>query len=190
MKIIVGLGNPDAKYDGTRHNAGFSVVTELSDRLNIPFNKKECKSVTGHGFIGTEKVVLAKPMTYMNLSGEAVSELLHFYKCDIRDLIVIYDDKDLPLGTIRVRHQGSAGSHNGMRSIVAMIGGTVFDRVRVGLGERPDYMSQVDFVLGRFTDEELPTVRRSVSMAADAVIEIVEQGVESAMNKYNKVHGD
>ena len=118
MKIIVGLGNPGLKYAGTRHNMGFSAVTLLSDKYNIPFNKKECKSVTGHGFIEGEKVVLAQPQTYMNLSGEAVRALMDFYKCTPEDIIIIYDDVDLEVGRIRIRARGSAGGHNGIKSII------------------------------------------------------------------------
>lgn len=185
MKIIVGLGNPGIKYAGTRHNMGFSVVTELSDRFDIPFNKKECKAITGHGFIGGEKVVLAQPQTFMNLSGESVQELLKFYKCTPEDLIITYDDIDLDVGKLRIRAQGSAGGHNGIKSIISCIGTNEFDRVRVGVGKKPEGWDLADHVLGRFSKEQLDTVRDGVSRAADAIEEIVRVDAASAMNKFN-----
>ena len=185
MKIIVGLGNPGIKYAGSRHNTGFSVVTGISDKFDIPFKKKECKSVTGHGIIAGEKVVLAMPQTYMNLSGEAVQELLHFYKCEPSDLIVIYDDVDLDVGRIRIRKQGSAGGHNGIKSIIGCIGTDEFDRVKVGVGHKPQGWDLADYVLGRFPREELLVMREAVDYATKAYEEIIMAGADSAMNKYN-----
>ena len=185
MKIIVGLGNPEIKYAGTRHNMGFSVATAISDRFRIPINKKECKALTGHGFIEGEKVVLAEPQTYMNLSGEAVQALLSFYKCTAQDLIIIYDDVDLDVGRIRIRKQGSAGGHTGIKNIIAHLGTEEFDRIKVGVGKCPENWDMVDHVLGRFPKEELPLIRETVSRAADAVEEIIRAGADSAMNKFN-----
>ncbi len=185
MKIIAGLGNPGLRYAGTRHNMGFSVITELSDAFKISVKKKECKSVTGHGIIADEKVILAMPQTYMNLSGEAVSELLHFYKCEPRDLIIIYDDIDLDVGRIRIREKGSAGGHNGIKSIIKCIGTDEFDRIKVGVGARDEQQDLVDHVLGRFSKEQLPVIRDAVSRAALAAEEIIRAGAASAMNKYN-----
>ena len=185
MKIIVGLGNPGIKYAGTRHNMGFSAITGISDHFDIPFNKKECKAVTGHGFIGTEKVVLAKPQTFMNLSGEAVRELLNFYKCTAEDLIIIYDDIDLDVGKIRIRSHGSAGGHNGIKSIIQNIGTEEFDRIKIGVGHKPENFDLIDHVLGRFPKEQLEDVRDSVSRAVLACEEIIMAGAASAMNKYN-----
>ena len=185
MKIIVGLGNPGLRYAGSRHNTGFSVVTGISDKFDIPFKKKECKSKTGHGIIAGEKIVLAMPQTYMNLSGEAVQELLHFYKCEPSDLIVIYDDVDLDVGRLRIRKQGSAGGHNGIKSIINCIGTDEFDRVKVGAGHKPEGWDLADYVLGRFPKDELPTMRETVAKAVDACEEIVRTGADKAMNIYN-----
>lgn len=185
MKIIVGLGNPGLRYAGTRHNTGFSVIISISDKFKIPVNKNECKAKTGHGIIAGEKVVLAMPQTYMNLSGESVQELLHFYKCTPEDLIVIYDDIDLDVGRIRIRRQGSAGGHNGIKSIINCIFTDVFDRVKVGVGAKPEGWELADHVLSRFPKEELPKFREVVSTAADACEEIVRSGADMAMNKFN-----
>ncbi len=185
MKIVVGLGNPGTKYDGTRHNTGFSVIYNLKDRFNIKMDKKECKAVTGRGIIGGEKVLLAMPQTYMNLSGESVQELLHFYKADVSDLIVIYDDIDLDIGKLRLRKKGSAGGHNGIKSIIANIGTDTFDRVRVGVGHKPEGWDLADYVLGRPAKEELESVRASVDRAADACEKIITDDINAAMNLYN-----
>ena len=185
MKIIVGLGNPGIKYAGTRHNTGFSVVIGISDKYGIPFNKKECKSVTGHGIIAGEKVVIAQPQTYMNLSGEAVQELLHFYKCSSKDLIVIYDDVEFDVGRMRIRAKGSAGGHNGIKDIIEKIGTDEFDRIKVGVGRKPAGWDLADHVLSGFPSEELPLMRETVDRAVDACEEIITNGAASAMNKYN-----
>ena len=185
MKIIVGLGNPGLKYAGSRHNMGFSAVIALSDKYNIPLNKKECKAVTGHGFIEGEKVVLAQPQTYMNLSGESVRALIDFYKCTEEDLIVIYDDVDMDVGRIRIRKKGSAGGHNGIKNIIEHLGGDTFDRIKIGIGNKPQGWDMADYVLGRPPKEELPLIREAVSNAADAVAEIITGDADSAMNKFN-----
>lgn len=185
MKIIVGLGNPETKYAGTRHNTGFSAVTAVSDKYDIPFNRKECKSITGHGFIAGEKVILAQPQTYMNLSGEAVRALIDFYKCTSEDVIILYDDVDLDVGRIRIRKRGSAGGHNGIKSIIAHLGTETFDRIKIGVGAKSEGWDMVDHVLGRFSKEELPLMRDAVSRAADAVEEIISAGADSAMNRFN-----
>mgnify|MGYP003522290389 CR=1 FL=1 len=186
MKIIVGLGNPGDKYAGTRHNTGFSVVINLSDTYGIPFNKSECKAVTGHGVIEGEKVILAQPQTYMNLSGESIQELLHFYKCQPSDLIVIYDDIDLAAGRLRLREKGSAGGHNGMKSIIQCIGTDTFDRVRVGVGQKPQGWDLADWVLSRPDKDALPEFRDGVERAAKAVTTIITDGMSKAMNLFSK----
>ena len=186
MYLIAGLGNPGTEYAGTRHNMGFSVVTELSDRYNIPVKFREKKAMIGKGFIGTEKVILAMPLTYMNLSGESIRPLMDYYHIDAAHLIVAYDDIDLDIGKLRVREKGSAGTHNGMKDVIRMIGTNDFMRVRVGVGHKPDYMDLKDFVLSRFKKEELEAVRESVKLAADAVVMMVEDGNGvRAMNKVN-----
>lgn len=185
MKIITGLGNPGGQYAGTRHNVGFSVVTELSDRWNISLDKKECKALTGRGLIRGEKVILAEPQTFMNLSGEAVEALLHYYRCTPVDLIVIYDDIDLDVGRLRIRERGSAGGHNGMKNIIRMTGTDTFDRIRVGTGHKPAGWDLADYVLGHFPAAELPVMREAVGKAADAVEMILTEGTEKAMNHFN-----
>ncbi len=185
MKIIAGLGNPGLKYAGSRHNMGFSVLTELSDRYDTSVNRAECKALTGRTIIKGEKVLLAMPQTFMNLSGESVSQLLNYYKCTAEDLIIIYDDIDLDVGNIRIRAKGSAGGHNGMKNIIQMIGTDEFCRIKVGVGHKPEGWDLVDYVLGRFPENELPTIRDAVKRAASAVEEIIENGITSAMNKYS-----
>jgi PTH1 family peptidyl-tRNA hydrolase len=185
MKIVVGLGNPGIKYAGTRHNMGFSAITEIADRYNVRIDRAECKSLTGRALINGEKVLLAMPQTFMNLSGEAVSQLLHYYKCTPEDLIIIYDDIDLDVGGVRIREKGSAGGHNGMKNIIQLIGTNEFDRVRLGVGRKPEGWDLADHVLSRFPEEQLPDVRAAVKCAADAVEEIIENGIASAMNKYS-----
>ncbi len=186
MFVIVGLGNPDKKYEHTRHNVGFDVLSVLSEKLRIPINKARCKSLVGEGAVGGEKVVLAAPQTYMNLSGEAVVQLMNWYKIDSKRLIVVYDDIDLDKGRLRVRASGSAGTHNGMRSIVSLTGTMDFPRVRVGIGrpEHPGY-ELADYVLGRYPAGDRETMFQAFLRAADAVEEIVRNGVDRAMAKHN-----
>lgn len=186
MKIIIGLGNPTIKYAGTRHNVGFSVIQQLSDEYNIPLNMKKHKGVCGAGFISNEKVLLVEPQTYMNLSGECVREVLDFYKVTNKDIIVIYDDISLDVGQLRIRKKGSAGGHNGIKSIIAHLGSDEFDRVKVGVGNKPEGWDLADYVLGRFPEEELAEVRDSVKNAAKACESIIKDGIDSAMNQYNK----
>ncbi|MGN0368451.1 MAG: aminoacyl-tRNA hydrolase [Wujia sp.] len=185
MKIIVGLGNPTKQYEGTRHNVGFSVIYELSDRYGIPVDVKKHKAVIGTGVIEGHKVVLAMPQTYMNLSGESVRALMDYYKCDLEDLIVIYDDISLDVGKLRIRAKGSAGGHNGIKNIIAHLGTQEFSRIRVGIGEKPSRMDLADYVLGRFTREEQPLIREATKKAAEAVVDMMEHDVAHAMNQYN-----
>jgi PTH1 family peptidyl-tRNA hydrolase len=185
MKIIVGLGNPTREYEGTRHNVGFSVIQRISDEYDIAVDTKKHKALIGKGIIEGEKVILAKPQTYMNLSGESVREILDYYKCDNSDLIVIYDDISLDVGRIRLRAKGSAGGHNGIKNIIAHLGTDVFDRIKVGVGEKPKQMDLVDYVLGRFSKEELSLIRDGADRACKAATEIITGGIEKAMNKFN-----
>lgn len=185
MKIIVGLGNPTREYEGTRHNIGFSVITELSDTYNISVDTKKHKGLIGKGIIEGEKVLLVMPQTYMNLSGECVREVMDYYKCDNSDLIVIYDDISLDVGKLRLRAKGSAGGHNGIKNIIAHLGTDVFDRIKVGVGEKPKHMDLADYVLGRFDKDELPIMRDSVKTAGKAVADIIRDDIQKAMNIYN-----
>lgn len=185
MKLIVGLGNPGAKYAGTRHNAGFSVIDELAERHNIKVDTCKHKALIGKGVINGEKVILAMPQTFMNLSGESVRAIMDFYKLTGDDLIVVYDDIDLDVGKIRIREKGSAGGHNGMKNIILHSGSQDFVRVRVGVGKKPEHMDLADHVLSRFSREDLPFMRESCGKACDALEVILSDGAVAAMNRYN-----
>lgn len=186
MYLIVGLGNPGDKYRYTKHNVGFMVLDYLASVHNISISRIKHKALLGEGIIGNEKVVLAKPQTYMNLSGESVLELMNWYKEDISKLIVVYDDVDLAVGRIRIRPEGSSGTHNGMKSIIYLLNTDKFPRIRIGIGRQPEYMDLGDYVLSRFTDEEIPLMEAAVKRAAEAIEEIVKKDINSAMNKYNR----
>lgn len=186
MKIIVGLGNPTKEYEGTRHNIGFSVIDQLAKEYNISMTEKKFKAICGKGIIGGEKIILVKPQTYMNLSGESVIEVVNFFKCDPEeDLIVIYDDIDLDVGRLRIRAKGSAGGHNGMKNIIAHIGTDVFARIRVGVGAKPKDWDLADYVLGHFPKEDLAMIDEGRSLACKATAIIIEDGVQAAMNQCN-----
>lgn len=183
--IVVGLGNPEKKYEHTRHNVGFDVLQVLSQKLNIPLNKLRCKALTGEGRIGGERVVLAAPQTYMNLSGQSVVELLRWYKANAKHLIVVYDDVDLPQGRLRVRAGGSAGTHNGMRNIVYLTGRDDFPRVRIGIGKPEPGRDLAAYVLGKYPPEARQAMFDAFLRAADAVQAIVTDGAEAAMARFN-----
>lgn len=186
MYIIVGLGNPGSRYEGTRHNMGFDVIDRLITVNNIPQAGRKFHAVYGTGIIGGQKVVLAKPVTYMNLSGTSVRELMDFYKIDpTRELIVISDDIDLEPGRIRIRKKGSAGGQNGLKHIIQCIGTQDFIRVRVGTGAKPQDWELADWVLSRFPKEERTQVDDAIIRAAEAVETIVTDGIDAAMNRYN-----
>ncbi|MBO6164662.1 MAG: aminoacyl-tRNA hydrolase [Lachnospiraceae bacterium] len=185
MKMIVGLGNPGDKYAGSRHNMGFRVIDILAERHGIRVNTGKQRGLMGSGVIGGQKVLLVKPLTYMNNSGECVRPAADYYKLAPEDILVIYDDIALPVGQLRLRKAGSAGGHNGMKSLIAHLGSQDFPRVRVGVGAKPSQMDLADYVLGHFPADELKTVRESLESAADAVESILADGVDIAMNKYN-----
>jgi len=186
MYVIVGLGNPDRKYMHTRHNCGFLALDLLAEKLGVVIGKSACKSAVGEGRVGSERVVLAKPVTYMNLSGEAVVELINWYKIDPKEeLIVICDDIDLPAGEIRIRAQGSAGTHNGLRSIIYLTGTDEFARIRVGVGKPAPEWDLAAYVLSVFSDGEKESVFAGLSHAAEAAELIVREGVFTAQQKYN-----
>lgn len=185
MKIIVGLGNPTREYEGTRHNVGFSVVYNIADEYGIRVDTKKHKALIGKGIIGGEKVILAMPQTYMNLSGESVRELMDFYKCDTDELIVIYDDISLDVGKLRIRAKGSAGGHNGIKNIIQHLGTDSFYRIKVGVGEKPSGMDLADYVLGRFSKAEQQLMREAAERATRAVETIISEDIQSAMNKFN-----
>ncbi len=186
MHLIVGLGNPGEKYEHTRHNAGFDALSILADRLGIKTAKLKGNALVMEGFVNGKKVVLCKPQTFMNLSGAAVSELMHFYKLTPDQLLVIYDDVDIPQGWLRVRRGGSAGTHNGMRSVIACLNTEDFARVRIGIGKNPPDYDIKDWVLSRYhTPEERQAAFDAYQKAADAAAEWVQNGVDIAMRKYS-----
>ncbi len=186
MYIIVGLGNPGTKYEGTRHNMGFDVIDALVERNKVPSSGTKFHALYGSGRIGNERIVLAKPLTYMNLSGTAVREITDFYKIDVKtELIVISDDIDLDPGRIRIRKKGSAGGQNGMKDIIAKLGTDEFVRVRVGTGAKPAGWDLADWVLSRFSAGERKTVDEAILRAAAAVETIVTDGADAAMNRFN-----
>ena len=186
MYVIVGLGNPGARYAETKHNIGFITVDYLAEKLGIKINKIKHKAIIGEGSIGGEKVLLVKPQTFMNLSGQSVMDIVNFYKVAASNLIVIYDDIDLPVGKVRIRPNGSSGTHNGMRNIIYLVNNQEFPRVRIGVGKQPDYMDLADYVLTRFNNEERPLIEEAIKRSAAAVEEIVKSGINIAMNQYNK----
>lgn len=185
MFLIAGLGNPGKDYDGTRHNIGFSTITRMCDIYGISLNTKKFKALCGAGVIAGQKVLLLQPQTFMNLSGESLREAMDFYKLQNSEVIVIYDDISLPVGKIRVRGKGSAGGHNGIKSIISHLGGDDFYRIRIGVGEKPEGWDLADYVLGRFPKEELPIMRESVSNAAKACETLLSEGLQTTMNRFN-----
>lgn len=183
MYLIVGLGNPEEDYSNTRHNMGFNTINKIAKEYNIEVNKKKFKGLYGTGLIENEKVILLKPQTFMNLSGESVKEVVDFYKIENDDIIVIYDDMDVELGTIKIRKKGGPGSHNGMKSVVQYLG-TDFARIRVGIG-KPEDNDFIRYVIGPMPKEEKEILDKSTTTAKEAVIEIIKKGVDNAMNKFN-----
>ena len=187
MFLIAGLGNPGRQYEKTRHNMGFDTIDELIDRHRIPQGGIAHKAMYGKGMIAGEKVLAVKPLTYMNLSGESLREWVNYYKLDPEtEMIVIYDDIDLEPGQIRIRKKGSAGGHNGIKSIIAQLGTQNFYRIKVGVGAKPRVWDLADYVLGRFSSDERIAVDKAICDAADAVEMILRDGIESAMNHYNR----
>lgn len=187
MYIIVGLGNPTRQYEGTKHNVGFDTIDYLIDEYQIPSSGAGHKALFGKGMIAGQKVIVAKPMTYMNLSGESVRELVNYYKVDPEsELIVVYDDISLAPGQIRIRKKGSAGGHNGIKNIIAHLGTQVFKRVKVGVGEKPKGYDLADYVLSRFPKDERVLMEEAFERAGEAAICMMNDTMEHAMNQFNK----
>ena len=187
MYLIAGLGNPDRQYEGTRHNVGFEVIDQLAERLFVSVDEKKFRGYYGKGVIGGQKVILAKPQTFMNLSGESVAELLHYYKIDPEEeLLVIFDDISLAPGNIRIRKKGSAGGHNGIKNIIAMTGTENFKRIKVGVGEKPAGWDLADHVLGRMSEEDRAAFEEAVKESVKAVEMILEDEIDQAMNDFNR----
>ncbi len=184
MYVIVGLGNPGKKYENTRHNIGFITVDYLAEYFGIKVSKLKHKSLVGEGVIDGKKLLLVKPQTYMNLSGNAVREIVDYYKVDISKLIVIYDDIDIDKGSVRIRKKGSGGTHNGMKSIISSLNNDAFPRVRIGIG-KDNKKPLVDYVIGGFEKEEVELMEKAVLHSAKAIESVVTDGLDIAMNKYN-----
>lgn len=188
MYIIAGLGNPGSKYENTRHNMGFKAIDAMASEFGIDVNRAKFKGLIGEGRIGSEKVILLKPQTYMNLSGQSVREIMNFYKIPEENLIVIYDDFDLPIGSIRVRKSGGPGTHNGMKSVVQDLGSRKFPRVRVGIGSSDG--STIQFVIGKVGKDEQQILNEAAEAAASAAADIIRIGIENAMNIHNTRKSD
>ena len=187
MFIIAGLGNPTKEYEGTRHNVGFDVIDRLADRYNIDVDTKKHLALIGKGVIAGQKVILAKPQTYMNLSGESIRSIVDYYKVDPEtELLVIYDDISLDVGKLRIRAKGSAGGHNGIKNIIAHLGSQVFPRIKVGVGEKPSKYDLADYVLGHFSKEEQVLMDEGYDQAVNAVEMILSGDISGAMNEYNR----
>src|SRR6267378_360522 len=186
MRLIVGLGNPGPEFQWTPHNLGFLAVDELANRAGIRVERPEAKALVGLGKIGGEDVILAKPQTFMNLSGISVRELLEKYQLDVKDLLVLWDEAQLPLGTIRIHPQGSAGSHNGAKSVIGSIGTQEFARLRLGCGPDHPLSSRKEHVLRPMKKAELEIAAEMIGEAGDAVEMILKQGIDAAMNQYNR----
>lgn len=186
MYVIVGLGNPGKEYENTRHNVGFRVVDAIAEHYGIGVTEKKHKALIGKGAIEGRKVILVKPQTYMNLSGESVREVIDYYKVDEADeLIVIFDDISLDVGKLRIRKKGSAGGHNGIKSIIAYLGHDTFQRIKMGVGDKPKGYDLADYVLGRFSAEDHCLMKESMERAVDAVTLMIKDGPDKAMNRYN-----
>ena len=186
MYVIAGLGNPGREYEGTRHNVGFMTLDALADKYNIDVREKAFKGLIGKGVIEGNKVILVKPQTYMNLSGECIRQVMDYYKVDPSEFIVIYDDISLVPGGIRIRKKGSAGGHNGIKNIIAHLGTQEFPRVRIGVGEKPARMDLADYVLSRFPKDERVLMEEAFERAGEAAVCMMNDTMEHAMNQFNK----
>lgn len=184
MKLIVGLGNPGKEYEKTRHNCGFMVLDALQDRLQVSINQNKFNGLYVKTKYKGEDVILLKPQTYMNNSGESIQQFMKFFKIDKEDIVVVYDDLDMPVGKLRLRQAGSAGGHNGIKSIISHIGGQDFKRIRVGIDRHP-YMKVVDYVLSKFTKEESKQIEEGIENACQAVLVYLEKDFVTAMNQFN-----
>ncbi len=185
MYIIVGLGNPEKDYNNTRHNMGFNTINKLAKEFEIEVTKNKFKGLYGTGMIEGEKVILLKPQTYMNLSGESIKEIVQFYKLDMEQIIVIYDDIDIEPGVIKLRKSGGPGTHNGMKSVVHELNTQNFKRVRIGIGAPIEKEELIEYVIGAIPDEEKEKLEKGTDLAKEAIIEIIKNGMDKAMNKFN-----
>lgn len=187
MFLIVGLGNPKREYDNTRHNIGFAMIDAMAEKYNISVKNIKSRAMTGQGIINGQKVLLVKPLTFMNLSGESIRPLVDYYRIDSdSELIVVSDDINLPIGQIRIRKKGSAGGHNGLKNIIAQLGSEEFQRIRIGVGGKPENYDLADYVLGHFTKEEKALMEKAVLMAVEAAELMLMGNTDKAMNEYNR----
>lgn len=185
MYLIVGLGNPEEEYSKTRHNMGFNTINKIAQKYGIDIKKSKFQGLYESAIIENEKVILLKPQTYMNLSGNCVKEFVDFFKIENEKVLIIYDDMDIEPGTIKIRKKGSAGGHNGMKSIIQMLGTEEFPRIRIGIG-RPEYQDdKINYVIGAIPQEEIEKLDQGVEKAKESIIEIVTKGIDFAMNKFN-----
>ena len=185
MYLIVGLGNPEEDYGKTRHNMGFNVINKLAEQYSIEINKKKFKGLIGKGEIEGESVILLKPQTYMNLSGESIKEVIDFYKIETDKLLIIYDDMDIDIGQIKLRKKGGAGTHNGMKSVISCLNSEEFPRIRIGIGKPEDKSDMISYVLGYIPENEVKELDKATTNAKDAVIDFIITGIDNTMNKYN-----
>lgn len=183
--IIAGLGNPGDRYTNTRHNLGFKTIDQIALHLGIEVTRMKWNALIGEGRLGEDKLILVKPQTFMNRSGQALAQILNFYKIPVENLLVIHDDIDIKFGTIRVRRNGAAGTHNGMKSVIKELDSKQFPRIRLSIGKRPSYMDLADFVLGNFTKEEIPIINDEIEAASQAAIDWMEKGLDYVMNEWN-----
>ncbi len=188
MKLVVGLGNPGKKYEGNRHNVGFMAIDKIADNNNIVVNRAKFNAVIGEGRIGSEKVILMKPITYMNNSGIAVMECANYYNISVEDIIIICDDIDIPFGTIRIKKKGSSGTHNGLKSIIYHLKDDNFPRVKISVGKKIPQMSLADFVLSNFSSEEKTILEKEIDDSAISTELIINNRIDEAMNRYNGVN--
>ncbi len=185
MYLIVGLGNPEPEYCFTRHNMGFDVLNKISEKYNIDINKSGFKAIYGTGIIENEKVVLCKPQTYMNLSGDSIIEIANFYKIPAKNIIIIYDDIDLETGIIKIRKKGGPGGHNGMKSVIQRLQTEEFPRIRIGTGFCEDKSNLIEYVISKVSNEDYINLLKGINLAAEALPEILSDGIDEAMNKFN-----
>ena len=185
MFLIVGLGNPKEEYSNTRHNMGFDTINKLANEYNIKINKNKFKGLCGSGIIENEKVILLKPQTYMNLSGESIKEAMAFYKIKSENIIVIYDDIDIEPGIIKIRKKGGPGGHNGMKSVISEIDTQNFPRIRIGIGKPENKGQLIEYVIGKMPQTDKDILEKATILGKEAILEIIKNGVDIAMNKFN-----
>ncbi|MFM1655450.1 aminoacyl-tRNA hydrolase [Brevibacillus sp. B_LB10_24] len=189
MKVMIGLGNPGRQYEDTRHNVGFMAIDKVSNEWQIPVSQNKFRALIGEGRINGERVLLVKPQTYMNLSGESVREIVSFYKLTPADILVVFDDLDLPVGRLKLKEKGSAGGHNGIKSLISHLGTQEFKRIKVGIGRPEPGRNVSDYVLGSFSTGEHPLIERAVALAAEACAMAATERFDLVMNRYNTTAG-